>query len=106
MHSCEDVVFSRWLKSCLSRNTAKKLQRKCGHCYRKACRDVDGRIEPCDICKLRDWLANYHLADTDAFSLFNEFLEMGRSTVSPSSSHLKTQLTGLGGQYMTEKCRH
>ncbi|KAM7015837.1 anoctamin-9 [Tautogolabrus adspersus] len=65
-----------WLKSCLSRNTVKKLQRKCGHCYRKACRDENGRVEPCDICKLRDWLRNYHLANTDAFSLFNEFLEM------------------------------
>nr|XP_046241075.1 anoctamin-9-like isoform X1 [Scatophagus argus] len=65
-----------WLKSCVSRNTAKKLQRKCGHCYRKACRDEEGRVEPCDICKLRDWLRNYHLANTDAFSLFNEFLEM------------------------------
>ncbi|CAJ1048681.1 anoctamin-9 [Xyrichtys novacula] len=65
-----------WLKSCVSRNTSKKLQRKCGYCYRKACRDENGQIEPCDICKLRDWLRNYHLADTDAFSLFNEFLEM------------------------------
>lgn len=65
-----------WLKSCLSRNTAKKLQRKCGHCYRKTCRDEQGRVEPCDICKLRDWLRNYHLANSDAFSLFNEFLEM------------------------------
>ncbi|KAM8761881.1 anoctamin-9-like isoform 1-T1 [Acanthopagrus schlegelii] len=65
-----------WLKSCFSRNTAKKLQRKCGYCYRKACRDEEGHVEPCDICKLRDWLRNYHLADTDAFSLFNEFLEM------------------------------
>lgn len=65
-----------WLKSCLRRNTAKKLQRKCGNCYRKACRDESKQIEPCDICKLRDWLKNYHLANTDAFSLFNEFLEM------------------------------
>ncbi|XP_054868540.1 anoctamin-9-like [Amphiprion ocellaris] len=65
-----------WLKNCLSRNTAKKLERKCGYCYRKACRDEQGRVEPCDICKLRDWLRNYHLANTDAFSLFNEFLEM------------------------------
>uniref|UniRef100_A0A665U6L7 Anoctamin n=1 Tax=Echeneis naucrates TaxID=173247 RepID=A0A665U6L7_ECHNA len=48
----------------------------CGHCYRKACRDEQGCVEPCDICKLRDWLRNYHLANTDAFSLFNEFLEM------------------------------
>lgn len=72
-------MFFSWLKSCLSRNTAKKLQRKCGHCYRKACRDEQGRVEPCDICKLRDWLRNYHLANIDAFSLFNEFLEMGRS---------------------------
>ncbi|XP_074522638.1 anoctamin-9-like isoform X2 [Halichoeres trimaculatus] len=65
-----------WLKSCLRRNTAKKLERKCGYCYRKTCRDEQGHVEPCDICKLRDWLRNYHLANTDAFSLFNEFLEM------------------------------
>ncbi|GAA6227802.1 anoctamin-9-like [Lates japonicus] len=65
-----------WLKSCLSRKTAKNLERKCGYCYRKTCRDEQGRVEPCDICKLRDWLRNYHLANTDAFSLFNEFLEM------------------------------
>ncbi|XP_070821871.1 anoctamin-9-like [Chaetodon trifascialis] len=64
-----------WLKS-LSRNTAKKLQRKCGHCYRKACHDEQRCVEPCDICKLRDWLRNYYLANSDAFSLFNEFLEM------------------------------
>uniref|UniRef100_A0A672FTD8 Anoctamin n=1 Tax=Salarias fasciatus TaxID=181472 RepID=A0A672FTD8_SALFA len=65
-----------WLKSCMNKSTAKKLERKCGYCYRKACRDEHGRVEPCDICKLRDWLRNYHLADTDEFSLFNEFLEM------------------------------
>ncbi|KAJ3594303.1 hypothetical protein NHX12_006634 [Muraenolepis orangiensis] len=65
-----------WLKRCFRMKTAKKLERKCGHCYRKACRDDTGSIEPCDVCKLRDWLRNYHLADTNAFSLFNEFLEM------------------------------
>ncbi|XP_029702077.1 anoctamin-9-like [Takifugu rubripes] len=65
-----------WVKNCLRRNTANKLQRKCGQCYRKACRDEQGCVEPCDICKLQDWLRNYHMADTDAFSLFNEFLEM------------------------------
>ncbi|KAM9861038.1 anoctamin-9-like [Aulostomus maculatus] len=65
-----------WLKTCLSRNRVKKLQRKCGHCYRKACHDEHGNVEPCDICKLQDWLRNYHLANTNAFSLFNEFLEM------------------------------
>uniref|UniRef100_A0A7N6B0A5 Anoctamin n=1 Tax=Anabas testudineus TaxID=64144 RepID=A0A7N6B0A5_ANATE len=42
----------------------------------KACRDEDRGVEPCDICKLQDWLRNYKLAKTDAFSLFNEFLEM------------------------------
>ncbi|XP_041836996.1 anoctamin-9 isoform X2 [Melanotaenia boesemani] len=60
-----------WLKSILSRKAASKLERKCGYCYRKAC-----RVEPCDLCKLQDWLRNYHLANSDAFSLFNEFLEM------------------------------
>ncbi|XP_026149113.1 anoctamin-9 isoform X2 [Mastacembelus armatus] len=65
-----------WLKRCLGRNAAKKLERKCGHCYRKTCRNEDGCVEPCNICKLRDWLRNYHLTNTDAFSLFNEFLEM------------------------------
>ncbi|KAM6942714.1 anoctamin-9 [Xenentodon cancila] len=65
-----------WLKSILSQQTAKRLQRKCGHCYRKTCRDEDGCVEPCDVCKLREWLRNYHLANSDAFNLFNEFLEM------------------------------
>ncbi|CAF95495.1 unnamed protein product, partial [Tetraodon nigroviridis] len=65
-----------WVKNCLSRSTANKLQRKCGQCYRKTCRDENGCVEPCDICKLQDWLRNYHLANTDAFSLFNEFMEM------------------------------
>ncbi|XP_068457670.1 anoctamin-9-like [Clinocottus analis] len=65
-----------WLRNLLSRNSAKKLQRKCGHCYRKTCRDKQGRVDACDICKLQHWLKNYHLADTNAFSLFNEFLEM------------------------------
>uniref|UniRef100_A0A3P8V877 Anoctamin n=1 Tax=Cynoglossus semilaevis TaxID=244447 RepID=A0A3P8V877_CYNSE len=65
-----------WLKQCMSRNKVKKLQRKCGYCYRKACRNEQEGVDPCDICKLRDWLRNYHLADSNAFSLFNEFLEM------------------------------
>ncbi|TNN28928.1 Anoctamin-9 [Liparis tanakae] len=72
-----------WLRNCLRRKTAKKLQRKCGQCYRKACHNNQGQYDACDICKLRDWLYNYHLAHTDAFSLFNEFFEMGRSTFSP-----------------------
>lgn len=65
-----------WVKSFVRRKTAKRLKRKCGYCYRKACRDEHGRVEPCDTCKIRDWLRNYHLDDSDAFSLFNEFLEM------------------------------
>ncbi|KAG7482887.1 anoctamin-9-like isoform X1 [Solea senegalensis] len=65
-----------WLKTCLKRKTVKKLQRKCGHCYRKGCRNAQGNVDACDICKLQDWIRNYHLADSNAFSLFNEFLEM------------------------------
>ncbi|XP_062328140.1 anoctamin-9 isoform X1 [Osmerus eperlanus] len=65
-----------WLKRFFRRTTGKKLQRKCGHCYRKTCRDEEGSVEPCDNCKLRDWLRNYQLNDVNAFSLFNEFLEM------------------------------
>ncbi|XP_075994623.1 anoctamin-9 [Genypterus blacodes] len=65
-----------WVKRCIRTKTAKKLQRNCGRCYRRACREENGCVEPCDICKLKDWLRNYHLANTDAFSLFNEFLEM------------------------------
>ncbi|KAM7423570.1 hypothetical protein PAMA_000090 [Pampus argenteus] len=64
-----------WLKNCVKRNTAKKLQRKCGHCY-KACNHKQDCVELCDICKLQDWMRNFNLANTDAFSLFNEFLEM------------------------------
>uniref|UniRef100_A0A096M1Z9 Anoctamin n=1 Tax=Poecilia formosa TaxID=48698 RepID=A0A096M1Z9_POEFO len=44
--------------------------------FLKFCREKQGRVEACDICKRRDWLRNYHLGNTDAFSLFNEFLEM------------------------------
>ncbi|XP_030580026.1 anoctamin-9 [Archocentrus centrarchus] len=65
-----------WLKRLVNKRSSKKLERKCGRCYRKSCRDEDGRFEPCDICKLRDWLRNYHLVKSDAFSLFNEFLEI------------------------------
>ncbi|XP_063326717.1 anoctamin-9-like [Pelmatolapia mariae] len=65
-----------WCKRLVNEKAAKKLERKCGNCYRKACREENGCIEPCDICKHRDWLRNYHLASSDAFSLFNEFLEM------------------------------
>ncbi|XP_028303555.1 anoctamin-9 isoform X2 [Gouania willdenowi] len=64
------------LKNLISKTTAKKLQRKCGECYRKSCRYGRGNVEQCDICKLRVWLQNYHLASTDSFNLFNEFLEM------------------------------
>ncbi|XP_059927397.1 anoctamin-9 [Gadus macrocephalus] len=65
-----------WCKQFFLRRKAKRMERKCGHCYRKTCRDESGCVEPCDVCKLRNWLLNYHLADTNAFSLFNEFLEM------------------------------
>uniref|UniRef100_A0A3B5MJL7 Anoctamin n=1 Tax=Xiphophorus couchianus TaxID=32473 RepID=A0A3B5MJL7_9TELE len=53
-----------------------RLKRQCGKCYRKFCRNKQGLVDACDICKKRDWLRNYHLGNTDAFSLFNEFLEM------------------------------
>lgn len=66
-----------WLKLCFKRTKAKTMRRKCGHCYRKACREVDSNFFPCDLCNLRNWLENYDLNDVNAFSLFNEFLEMG-----------------------------
>lgn len=65
-----------WFQRCFRQATAKKLERRCGHCYRKACRQEDGSVEPCDTCKLRDWMRNYHLNDVNSFSLFNEYLEM------------------------------
>ncbi|KAL7833612.1 hypothetical protein AOLI_G00285720 [Acnodon oligacanthus] len=65
-----------WLKLCVKRTAFNKQLRKCGNCYRKACREDGADIEPCDICNLRDWLRNYHLNTVNAFSLFNEFLEM------------------------------
>ncbi|KAI4900045.1 hypothetical protein NFI96_028142, partial [Prochilodus magdalenae] len=65
-----------WLKLCVKRTTFKKQLRKCGNCYRKACREDGADIEPCDICNLRDWLKNYHLSTVNSYSLFNEFLEM------------------------------
>lgn len=66
-----------WLKLCLKRTKFRNQLRKCGNCYRKACREEGADVEPCDICNLRDWLKNYHLNTVNAFSLFNEFLEMG-----------------------------
>ncbi|XP_023809512.1 anoctamin-9 [Oryzias latipes] len=65
-----------WLKNCWRKRATKKLRRKCGHCYRSSCRDENGCVEPCDVCKIAEWLKNYQLADSDCFSLFNEFLEM------------------------------
>ncbi|XP_035643093.2 anoctamin-9 isoform X1 [Oncorhynchus keta] len=66
-----------WFKSYFRRTTTKKLERKCGHCYKNACREEEKMgHDPCDICKLRDWLRNYDLNDVNSFSLFNEFLEM------------------------------
>ncbi|XP_020335176.1 anoctamin-9-like [Oncorhynchus kisutch] len=66
-----------WFKSYFRRTTTKRLERKCGHCYKNACREEEKRgHDPCDICKLRDWLRNYDLNDVNSFSLFNEFLEM------------------------------
>ncbi|KAG7468363.1 hypothetical protein MATL_G00142190 [Megalops atlanticus] len=63
---------SRWVK----KKTTKKLQRKCGYCYRKECKDTEEGLELCENCKLQNWLRNYRLNDVNAFSLFNEFLEM------------------------------
>ncbi|XP_036820461.1 anoctamin-9 isoform X2 [Oncorhynchus mykiss] len=66
-----------WFKSYFKRTTTKKLERKCGDCYKNACREEEKRgHDPCDICKLHDWLRNYDLNDVNFFSLFNEFLEM------------------------------
>uniref|UniRef100_A0A3B5Q3K2 Anoctamin n=1 Tax=Xiphophorus maculatus TaxID=8083 RepID=A0A3B5Q3K2_XIPMA len=65
-----------WAMSFLRKKTARRLKRQCGKCYRKFCRNKQGLVDACDICKKRDWLRNYHLGNTDAFSLFNEFLEM------------------------------
>ncbi|XP_054916107.1 anoctamin-9 isoform X2 [Poeciliopsis prolifica] len=69
-------ILGPWARSLWRKRTAKRLKRQCGKCYRKSCRNKQGRIEACELCKKRDWLRNYHLGSTDAFSLFNEFLEM------------------------------
>lgn len=66
-----------WLKVCFRHTKAKTMRRKCGNCYRKACREDDSNFFPCDLCNLRNWLENYDLNDVNSFSLFNEFLEMG-----------------------------
>ncbi|RXN05123.1 anoctamin-9-like protein [Labeo rohita] len=65
-----------WLKLCFKRTKAKTVSKKCGKCCRKACREEEGNFDPCDPCKLRNWLENYDLSEVNAFSLFNEFLEM------------------------------
>uniref|UniRef100_A0AAX7SS20 Anoctamin n=1 Tax=Astatotilapia calliptera TaxID=8154 RepID=A0AAX7SS20_ASTCA len=73
---CLTDLFIQMAVIMLLKQTLNNIVEKCGHCYRKACREENGCIEPCDICKHREWLRNYHLASSDAFSLFNEFLEM------------------------------
>uniref|UniRef100_A0A8C1CI73 Anoctamin n=1 Tax=Cyprinus carpio carpio TaxID=630221 RepID=A0A8C1CI73_CYPCA len=66
-----------WLKLCLKRTKAKTMRKKmCGNCCRKACREEEGNFDLCNPCMLRSWLENYDLNDVNAFSLFNEFLEM------------------------------
>ncbi|CAL8294570.1 unnamed protein product [Boreogadus saida] len=64
--------FHRWLK----RKRTKKLQRRCGHCFKKDDSEGFSGAELCENCKLRDWFGNYRLDDVNSFSLFNEFLEM------------------------------
>ncbi|CAK6961993.1 anoctamin-9 [Scomber scombrus] len=56
-----------WLKNCFSRSNI-----KCSRCNG----NEDGLDKPYNNYELQDWLRNYHLAPTNAFSLFNEFLEM------------------------------
>ncbi|KAJ8272188.1 hypothetical protein COCON_G00110470 [Conger conger] len=65
--------FRNWMKK---KMTSKHLQRKCGVCYRKECRGTDDGSELCETCKLQNWHHNYNLKEVNAFSLFNEFLEM------------------------------
>ncbi|KAL4624317.1 anoctamin-9 isoform X1 [Arapaima gigas] len=65
-----------WLNRYVMRKRTKKLQRKCGRCYKKECKDTEEGSEMCENCKLQNWLRNYHLTDVNAFSLFEEFLEM------------------------------
>ncbi|KAK7170463.1 hypothetical protein R3I94_000619 [Phoxinus phoxinus] len=43
-------------------------------CFRRTCREEDSNLIPCDPCS--NWMENYNLSDVNAFSLFNEFLEM------------------------------
>uniref|UniRef100_A0A4W4E5L8 Anoctamin n=1 Tax=Electrophorus electricus TaxID=8005 RepID=A0A4W4E5L8_ELEEL len=65
-----------WFKRFMKRTAFKKELRNCGNCYRKACRNEGPDVNLCEICNLRDWLRNYNLSAVDAFSLFNEYLEM------------------------------
>ncbi|XP_053349468.1 anoctamin-9 [Clarias gariepinus] len=63
-----------WFK--LKTATLTKDLEKCGTCKTSTCKENGPGIELCDVCNLRDWLRNYHLKTVDAYSLFNEFLEM------------------------------
>uniref|UniRef100_A0A673XTF4 Anoctamin n=1 Tax=Salmo trutta TaxID=8032 RepID=A0A673XTF4_SALTR len=74
---CLTDLFIQMAVIMLLKQTLNNIFEKCGHCYKNACREEEkmGR-DPCDICKLRDWLRNYDLNDVNFFSLFNEFLEM------------------------------
>lgn len=76
-------VCISWLKRWLKRGRTKKLQRKCAHCYLKDESEAKYGAELCDNCKLRNWLSNYRLNNVDSFSLFHEFLELGKSSPPP-----------------------
>uniref|UniRef100_A0A671QHA8 Anoctamin n=1 Tax=Sinocyclocheilus anshuiensis TaxID=1608454 RepID=A0A671QHA8_9TELE len=73
---CLTDLFIQMAVILVLKQTINNIFEKCGNCYRKACREEEGNFNLCDLCKLRSWLDNYDLNDVNAFSLFNEFLEM------------------------------
>ncbi|KAJ8280991.1 hypothetical protein GJAV_G00061920 [Gymnothorax javanicus] len=65
-----------WFRSWMKKRTKEHLKRKCSVCYRKGCKGQDEGSERCTNCKIQNWYRNYDLKEINAFSLFNEFLEM------------------------------
>ncbi|KAL0968813.1 hypothetical protein UPYG_G00272220 [Umbra pygmaea] len=66
-----------WFKRWLRQQRTETLERTCSQgCNKMEDKDINLGAELCDNCKIDDWLRNYRLNDVNAFSLFDEFLEM------------------------------
>ncbi|KAJ8333887.1 hypothetical protein SKAU_G00412060 [Synaphobranchus kaupii] len=65
--------FCSWRKK---KNIKKNLRSMCGHFNRKESKGTEEGSEQYEKSNMQNWQRNYSLKEVNAFSLFNEFLEM------------------------------